>query len=622
AFIYYGNTAVAQITPDQTLGKESSIVTPVSPNVDRIDGGAVRGSNLFQSFQEFNVGEGRRVDFANPTGVENIFSRVTGNNPSNIFGTLGVLGDANLFFLNPNGIIFGSNAQLDIRGSFVASTANSFSFADGAEYSATNPKAPPLLKVNFTPGLQIAGKSPGALVNEGNLIVGKDLTLWGGSVTSKGQLAAPLGNLTVEAVLGDAQIRNVRAETAKLSASGNLILSESQLGTTGDLSLLAQNTLRVRDSVTNPFVAQAGGKLLVQGNQGIDIFALNHPDSGFASGGDMVLRSANTVGGDAHYWSGGGFKIENLDGNLGDLYSPYDPIIRSQGDVKFSKYEGSSLHILSGGSVDIESVLIETNDTVGDTINPISTPDLAYIKQTDGTPLVIDGTPLVIDGNKQPTLDVRAGMNAAAIGTPLGISGYNLSTKEPVEAFFDSSSVLLPPDNNPNITGSDININNAIVRPNGLIFLRGENVNINGILATDRLIVDSKNNIEIQSGLGVSKLLFLKGGNVNIDSKTSKLEDILITNRLIIDSKNNITINSPIWTSGDISFFAGQNIILRDSSSLLYTSSNSGNAGNITLVAGKEITLKDSSSVISGGNSGKIDIKTESLKLTEDSQIG
>ncbi len=65
-------SAVAQITPDGTLGNEASQVKPINNNVDRIDGGAVRGSNLFHSFQDFNVGEGRRAYFANPAGVENI----------------------------------------------------------------------------------------------------------------------------------------------------------------------------------------------------------------------------------------------------------------------------------------------------------------------------------------------------------------------------------------------------------------------------------------------------------------------------------------------------------------------------------------------------------------------
>ena len=122
------NLVRAQIVPDGTLGAESSVVTPdVEINgikSDRIDGGATRGANLFHSFQDFNVGEGRGAYFSNPTAIENILSRVTGSNLSEILGTLGVLGDANLFFINPNGIVFGSNASLDVRGSFVGSTAD------------------------------------------------------------------------------------------------------------------------------------------------------------------------------------------------------------------------------------------------------------------------------------------------------------------------------------------------------------------------------------------------------------------------------------------------------------------------------------------------------------------
>jgi filamentous hemagglutinin family protein len=152
AIAFSANPAVAQITPDATLGTESSVVTP-NLNIrglptDQINGGAVRGTNLFHSFQEFNVGDGQRVYFANPAGIENILSRVTGNNLSNILGTLGVDGGASLFLLNPNGIIFGSNAQLDISGSFVASTAHSVVFDNGYQFSAKNTDTPSLLTVS------------------------------------------------------------------------------------------------------------------------------------------------------------------------------------------------------------------------------------------------------------------------------------------------------------------------------------------------------------------------------------------------------------------------------------------------------------------------------------------
>lgn len=74
--------AKAQIIPDNTLGTESSVVTPnvLTNNTpsDQIDGGAIRGSNLFHSFQQFNIDAGRGAYFTSPSGIKNILSRVTG----------------------------------------------------------------------------------------------------------------------------------------------------------------------------------------------------------------------------------------------------------------------------------------------------------------------------------------------------------------------------------------------------------------------------------------------------------------------------------------------------------------------------------------------------------------
>lgn len=165
-----GDYISAQIIPDDTLGAETSILTP-NINVDnipadQIDGGVRQGSNLFHSFREFNVRDGQRVFFSNPVGIENIFSRVTGTNPSSILGTLGVDGRANLLLLNPNGIIFGPNAKLDLRGSFLGSTARSIKFADGIEFSATNPSDSTLLTISVPIGLQY-GQGAGRIIVQG-----------------------------------------------------------------------------------------------------------------------------------------------------------------------------------------------------------------------------------------------------------------------------------------------------------------------------------------------------------------------------------------------------------------------------------------------------------------------
>jgi filamentous hemagglutinin family protein len=230
AIAFVGNPALAQIQiiPDHTLGAESSIVTP-NVGIDgipsnQIDGGAIRGVNLFHSFQEFNVNEGQGVYFTNPSKIENILSRVTGSNPSNIQGTLGVTGgDANLFLINPNGIIFGSNALLDVGGSFLASTANSFTFPDGTQFSATNPEPAPLLTVNVPIGLQYGGNAGGIQVQQGatlEVLPGKTLALVGGNVSvTGGRLLAQGGELPPPSTPGG------RVELGGLAGAGTVVVN-------------------------------------------------------------------------------------------------------------------------------------------------------------------------------------------------------------------------------------------------------------------------------------------------------------------------------------------------------------------------------------------------------------
>ncbi|MEH2296884.1 two-partner secretion domain-containing protein [Nostoc sp.] len=206
--------AKAQITPDGTLGDKSSVVVPDTLNgspIERINGGAIQGSNLFHSFKEFNVGEGAKAYFTNPGEITNILTRVTGGNPSNILGTLGVLGPANLFFINPNGIVFGPNAHLDMGGSFVASTADSLVFDNGLEFSATNPLSPPLLTVNIPVGLRLRENSA-SIVNQSSAVLylpsTNTLALVGGNVIlDGGSLGVPggrieLGGLTGAGIVG------------------------------------------------------------------------------------------------------------------------------------------------------------------------------------------------------------------------------------------------------------------------------------------------------------------------------------------------------------------------------------------------------------------------------------
>ena len=190
-------TTLAQIAGDGTLGTQvnGALTAPCTGNCI-ITNGATRGSNLFHSFQQFSLPNGDFAGFVTTPAIQNVIVRVTGvGQPfiSNINGTIATvnaavtaINPANFFLLNPNGIIFGSRATLNIGGSFLASTANRMQFADGTEFRTNDPA--PLLTVSIPTGLQFNGtpaniQMQGSFLSQDKRTALVTLSLW--AVTSR-----------------------------------------------------------------------------------------------------------------------------------------------------------------------------------------------------------------------------------------------------------------------------------------------------------------------------------------------------------------------------------------------------------------------------------------------------
>ncbi|AOY83658.2 filamentous hemagglutinin N-terminal domain-containing protein [Moorena producens JHB] len=661
---YYGitnsvNPALAQIVPDDTLGDNPTVV---KPNVevkglpaDLIEGGATRGDNLFHSFSDFNVGDLQRVYFANPAGINNILGRVTGSNISKIFGTLGVDGAANLFLLNPNGIVFGANSQLDVAGSFVGSTAKSIVFGNGTEFSATNPEEPPLLTINITPGLQY-GKTglqygqnpPQPIVNAGNLAVGQgqNVTLVGGSVISTGDILAPGGEINILAVpsetlvqLGQAgQILTLSTPTVPLTPSAPASVTEflSSLDHDTGVTVSSDGQVTLTDSGTqvplepgtviisgalsaaNPFPGQTGGKVTVLGDQ-VGLFDSASIDvSGNSSGGEALiggdfqgqgqlpLATATYIGPDTTINADG---VSTGNGGLIVIWSNQSTraygTLTARGGAQSGN--GGLIETSSANFLDVTGVRVDASAANGNAGTWLLDPrnvTLGFADTSNGT---FDSNSNIFTPTGDEAVvnipDIEAQLNA---GTNVTITTGNTGTQEG------------------NITADDFGITKTTdgevtlsLQAANDISLKNVDINANSGFLNLVLEADSDN-----SGSGDVELMDgsidTGGGAVTITAAGAiALQDLTINSDT--ESERN---------AGDITITAGSLLLENNSDIDSNTKGNStGNAGNITITVAESVVFRGDSGLGSStqgkstGNGGEITITATSV-LFEDKGSG
>ncbi|MEG4024864.1 CHAT domain-containing protein [Microcoleus sp. S13C4] len=192
-----------------------------SDNQFNINGGQLSkdGTNLFHSFQQFGLKDGQIVNFISDPNIRNILGRVVGGDASYINGLIQVIGgNSNLFLMNPAGIVFGSNAQLNVPGSFLATTATGIGFGNNWFQAVGVNEYAMLIGTPST--LNFGTAQPGAIANFGQLRVpsGQTLALVGGTVFSPGTLSAPSGQIAIASVPGQNLVR--------ISQAGHLLSLE------------------------------------------------------------------------------------------------------------------------------------------------------------------------------------------------------------------------------------------------------------------------------------------------------------------------------------------------------------------------------------------------------------
>jgi filamentous hemagglutinin family protein len=568
----------AQVIPDQTLGTERSTIQSLPNNIDRIEGGAVRGTNLFHSFEQFSINRGNTVFFNNASNIENIISRVTGNSISNINGIIRANGTANLFLLNPNGIVFGENARLEIGGAFTATTAERLQFADGT-FLTTQPTSSPLLTLSVPIGLQL-NSSTGTIQNTGNLTVqpGRSVTLQAQEITISGnddRITPTRNNIIVQASTLENHLTS--GMNVRLTASERITGNRFEINPRNDRPV----TFTVQATNDISFSNFGIGNLEIPNTEALNIVLNADSDQS----GQGSIRLINEVAGDGFGLRGGGlnatasgtFSLENA-GIGSSNSSPTDalPISIQASTISLRKAgiggittgvgKGSDLKLVANQITIDQFGLVTFNSEGGSTGGQVGNITIQAIGDAS-----IDSS--FINSETRSTGD----------GGNITLQAFNLE--------IDSTRI------------SSTTTQGSVGQGGNLILsVANKLVGINSTLGFEHSGDGNAGNLKIQAGDFVFRGNTLDTGGAILNTSTGSVDGTF-------RSKGN---------AGNIEILANS-IFFENGIGIFSTTGGTGNAGRIQIESRESLILKNRSNINAGavlnspGDAGDIDIKAQTI---------
>ncbi|MFM2310786.1 MAG: hypothetical protein RLZZ04_62 [Cyanobacteriota bacterium] len=600
SIIFNVSLVQGQVVEDETLSTE--VETENNRNFT-VNGGNQQGNNLFHSFDEFSIPPNGSVLFNNALTIQNIISRVTGSSISEINGLIQSNSTANLFLLNPNGIIFGENATLNIGGSFIGTTAESLIFEDGVEFSTNLDNEPSLLTVSVPLGLQF-GSNPGQITNRANFPSPNPLDATGqeqiklGLTTASGTTFALLGNGidfdggAATSPMGNIQLGSV-AENSFVALES---IPEGWKVNYDDVSQFQDLTFDKLASVDTS--GTGGGNINVTGKN-IKILngsAITSNTLGNLDGGKIQIEASDLLeinGSDIS-----GTKIDSLLANV-EIFLPFASQISSStfgsgkgGDVDI---KAQNLKLIDGGAIELQTFLGSTGAggnlsiAVRDSIALNGTRPLLGVGD-NAVNLILPIIPLdtAIDLNQASELST-ASIGSGNAGN-IDISTTNIRLE-------DGSIIAVSPFSNGNAGSITVNAKKAI-----------------------EIIGASTRTGSVSSQIAANTFAAGNGGNINIitDRLTIKDGGLLISTTSTTGDAGDLKIDT---STTEISGFRAQDQF----SSLISTQgTGGGDGGNITLNADR-LTISDRGrlSVQGSGSSipGNLIVQADSVELKNFARI-